>query len=337
MRHFVVLMLGFAMLLAGCDKPKGRGGGPSGDTSVKIKIGFLVKQPEELWFQNEWKFAQLAADKYGFELIKIPAPTAERVMTAIDSLATQGAQGFVVCTPDVTLGSAIVLKAQNAKLKLMTVDDQLVGPDKKFMDVHHMGISARNIGKLVGTSLLEEMKRRGWKPEETGAAILTFEQLDTAKERTEGAIESLTAAGFPKDRIFKQSHQASDTNAAFQATNALLTTQPGIKQWLVAGMNDAVVLGGVRAMEGRGLKPEAIIGIGINGDTALGEFRQEKASGFYASVLLSPRRHGYETAERMYKWIKDGVEPPKVEYTSGILINRENYKKVYEEQGLKLD
>jgi L-arabinose transport system substrate-binding protein len=326
MRHFVVLILGFAMLLGGCNKGSG-----------KIKIGFLVKQPEELWFQNEWKFAQMAADKYGFELIKIPAQTDERAMTAIDSLATQGAQGFVICTPNVTLGPAIVLRAQNAGLKLMTVDDQFVGPDGKFMDVHHMGISAKNIGKLVGQSLLGEMKRRGWKSEETGAAVLTFEQLDTAKERTNGAMEALIEGGFPKDRIFKQSHQTSDTQGAFGATNALLTTQPGIKQWLVAGMNDAVVLGAVRAMAGRGLKPEAIIGIGINGDTAIGAFREQGANGFNASVLLSSRRHGYETAERMYKWIKDGVEPPKVEYTSGILITRENYKKVYEEQGLKLD
>ncbi|MFI5381579.1 MAG: arabinose ABC transporter substrate-binding protein, partial [Tepidisphaerales bacterium] len=151
-----------------------------------------------------------------------------------------------------------------------------------------------------------------------------------------GAIEALIEGGFPKDRIFKQSHQNSTTESAFGATNALLTTQPGVKQWLVAGMNDAVVLGGIRAMAGVPLKTESIIGIGINGDTAIGAFREEKANGFYASVLLSSRRHGYETAERMYKWIKEGIEPPKVEYTSGILITRENYKKVYEQQGLTL-
>jgi L-arabinose transport system substrate-binding protein len=37
----------------------------------KIKIGFLVKQPDEPWFQDEWKYAQQAADALGFELIKI--------------------------------------------------------------------------------------------------------------------------------------------------------------------------------------------------------------------------------------------------------------------------
>jgi hypothetical protein len=33
-----------------------------------IKIGFLVKQPEEPWFQLEWKFADQAAKDLGFTL-----------------------------------------------------------------------------------------------------------------------------------------------------------------------------------------------------------------------------------------------------------------------------
>ena len=33
-------------------------------------------------------------------------------------------------------------------------------------------------------------------------------------------------------------------------------------------------------------------------------------TGFFASILLAPKRHGYETAEMLYKWVKDGVEPP---------------------------
>ena len=41
-----------------------------------VKIGFLVKMAENSWFQDEWKFAQMAADS-GFELIK-SAPRMER-------------------------------------------------------------------------------------------------------------------------------------------------------------------------------------------------------------------------------------------------------------------
>jgi hypothetical protein len=35
----------------------------------------------------------------------------------------------------------------------------------------------------------------------------------------------------------------------------------------------------------------------------------------------------------MYKWIKDGVEPPKLTLTSGTLITRQTYEKIMGEQG----
>jgi L-arabinose transport system substrate-binding protein len=53
-------------------------------SSDPIKIGFLVKMPENSWFQDEWKFAQMAADQYGFELIKIGTPDGEKVLSAIE-------------------------------------------------------------------------------------------------------------------------------------------------------------------------------------------------------------------------------------------------------------
>ena len=90
--------------------------------------------------------------------------------------------------------------------------------------------------------------------------------------------------------------------------------------------------GAVRAMEGRGFAAEDIIGIGINGQD-LADFQKTKPTGFFASVLLSPRRHGYETAEWMYKWLTVGTAPPKATYTEGVLITRDNYKAVMAEQG----
>src|SRR5258708_6073644 len=63
--------LGWMIPLLTCVCMLGLGGCDSGDAAgtqkaAKIKIGFLVKMPEEPWFQNEWKFAQQAADKDGF-------------------------------------------------------------------------------------------------------------------------------------------------------------------------------------------------------------------------------------------------------------------------------
>ena len=324
---------------AGCGKtetPGMKDVKSSDGAAGKVKIGFIVKQPEEPWFQLEWKFAQQAADENHFELVKIGAVDGEKVLAAIDNLAAQQAQGFVICTPDVRLGPAIAAKAKAANLKLLTVDDQFLGADGKAMaDVHHLGISARNIGHMVGKALAAEMAKRGWSADDTALCVVTFDELDTARDRTEGAMEAITDGGFAKGKIYKAAQKTSDVPGAFDTANILLTQHPEVKHWLICGMNDSAVMGAVRAMEGRSITAENLAGIGINGsDDCISEFKKAKHTGFFASVLLSAKRHGQETAEMMYKWVKDGVEPAKATYTDGVLITRETYEKILKEQGL---
>ncbi|HEX2853689.1 MAG TPA: arabinose ABC transporter substrate-binding protein [Opitutaceae bacterium] len=324
-------------LLAGCSK---RADTPSAGAPAAagqpVKIGFLVKQPEETWFQLEWKFADQAARDLGFSVVKIGAPDGEKVLGAIDNLAAGGAQGFIICTPDTRLGPAIAAKAKASGLKLISVDDQFAGADGKPMaNIHHLGISATKIGENVGATLAAEMKKRGWSAADTAVCAITFEELATAKERTDGAINALTAAGFPKDRIFKAAQRTSDIPGAFDAANVLLTQKPDVKHWLICGMNDSAVLGAVRALEGRGFAADSSVGIGINGTDCIVELEKEKPTSFYGSMLLSAKDHGYKTAEMLFKWIKDGVEPPADSRTVGVLITRENFRQVLKEQGIR--
>jgi L-arabinose transport system substrate-binding protein len=322
-RSFLLAALGLAQLAAFA-----AAGAP--------KIGFLVKQPEEPWFQLEWKFADQAAKDLGFTLVKIGATDGEKVLGAIDNLAAGGAQGFIICTPDTRLGPGIVAKAKAANLKLISVDDQFAGANGKPMaSVHHLGISAYKIGEDVGATLAAEMKKRGWPAADTAVCAVTFEELATAKERTDGAIAALTAAGFAKDKIYKAPQRTSDIPGAFDAVNVLLTQKPAVKHWLVCGMNDSAVLGAVRALESRGFGPDTAIGIGINGTDCIVEFEKSKPTSFFGSMLLSAKQHGYKTSEMMFKWIKDGVEPPLDTRTTGVLITRENFRQILKEQGIR--
>ena len=324
-----------ALLIGGgCSKSPETSG--AAGASGPIKIGFYVKQPEEPWFQLEWKFAERAAKDLGFTLIKTGGNDGQKLLTAIDNYASSGAQGFIVCTPDTNLGPAIVAKAKAANLKLIAVDDQFLGPDGQPMkNVHYVGISAGKIGEEVGKILAAEMKKRGFNPADTAVCAVTYEELATAKQRTDGAIATLTAAGIPKDRIFKAPLRTPDIPGALEATNVLLTQQPNVKHWLVCGTNDNAVLGAVRALEGRGFAPESCVGIGINGTDCIVELEKAKPTSFYGSMLLQAKAHGYQTAEMMYKWIKDGVEPPLDTRTVGVLITRENFREVLKEQGVR--
>src|SRR5437667_7035785 len=104
-------------LLSGCGKQPANDKSSTGNRSVKL--GFIVKQPEEPWFQLEWKFAEEAARKDDFELVKIGATDGEKVLGAIDNLAANGAGGFVICTPDTRLGPAIMARAKNHNVKVI--------------------------------------------------------------------------------------------------------------------------------------------------------------------------------------------------------------------------
>lgn len=301
-----------------------------------VKIGFLVKQAEEPWFQDEWRFADQAARDNGFTLVKIGVPNGEKMLSAIDNLAAQKAQGFVICAPDVKLGSAIERAAKRQGLKVMSVDDQLVdGTGKPIASIPHMGISAYEIGKQVGQGLVEEMKARGWKPAEVGALRVAYDQLPTAHERTQGALDAIKAAGFPLANIVEAPQAKTDTESAFNAANIAFTKQSGFKHWLIFGMNDEAVLGAVRAAEGRGLRGETVIAIGIGGSkTALNEFAKPIPTGFYGTVLISPKRHGYETSVNMFKWITQNQQPPAITLTSGMLMTRRNQAEVHAKMGI---
>lgn len=336
---WIVLMVG----LAGCGrKPEAPPApGPTGPPpqapaidKPRIKIGFLVKQPEEKWFQDEWKFARKAAEQYGFELLEIGATDGEKVLAAIDNLAAQGAQGFVICTPDVKLGPAIVQKAEENNLKLITVDDQFVGPDGEFMDVPYMGISASEIGAQVGKALWDEYQKRMWPKADVAAAGITYEELNTAKERTDAAQKALIEAGFPRDRIFTAHEKTTDVPGAQDAMNVILTQHPDVKRWLVFSMNDEGVLGAVRALEGAGFDNTEAIGIGIGGSSCFAELERDPPTSFIGTVLISPKRHGFETAEMLYKWITEGVRPPADTRTKGIYVDRSNFREIARQEGL---
>ncbi|PTT79576.1 sugar ABC transporter substrate-binding protein [Pelomonas sp. HMWF004] len=301
-----------------------------------VKIGFLVKQAEEPWFQDEWRFAEQAAKDKGFTLVKIGIPNGEKMMAAIDNLAAQKAVGFVICAPDVKLGVAVNRAAKRHNLKVMSVDDQLVdGAGKPIADIPHMGISGYEIGKQVGQGLVAEIKARGWKLDEVGALRVAFDQLPTARDRTQGAVDALKAAGLPVGNLVDAPQAKTDTESAFNAANIAFTKNAKFKRWVAFGLNDEAALGAVRAAEGRGIKQDALLAIGIGGSqTALNEFTKATPTGFFGTVLISPKRHGYETAVAVFEWATQGKAPPPVTLTSGILMTRANQADIRKQMGL---
>lgn len=300
-----------------------------------VKIGFLVKQAEEPWFQDEWRYAEQAAKDKGYTLVKIGVPNGEKMIAAIDNLAAQKAQGFVICAPDVKLGTAVERAARRNNMKVISVDDRLVdGSGKPIASIPHMGISGYAIGKQVGEGIVAEIKARKWNMAEVGAIRVAYDQLPTAKERTMGAIDALKAAGFVAANVIDAPQAKTDTESAFNAANIALTKNARFKYWVAVGLNDEAVLGAVRAAEGRGIKADSMIGVGIGGAKAAeNELNKPAATGFFGSVMISAKEHGYQTSVNLYNWITGKAVPPAEVQTKGMLMTRANQAEVRKQMG----
>ena len=80
----------------------------AGSAPGKGQLGFPVEPPEEPWFRFEGIGAENAAATCGFAVIQRAAPDAEKVIAGPDNHAALGAKGFMIGTPDVRPGPAIV-------------------------------------------------------------------------------------------------------------------------------------------------------------------------------------------------------------------------------------
>lgn len=320
---FTRLALGSAIMLASL--------GPVQAQEDGVKIGFIVKQPEQAWFINEQRAATERGEELGFDVVRLSGKDGQEVLSAIDNLYAQGAQGFVICPPDVRLGPAIMNRAEQYGMKVITVDDQFVTSSGEPMEgVPHLGMSGTKIGQQVGEAIAAEMEARGWNPEEVAALRITNNELPTAVERTDGATQALLASGFPEANIFDAPQQSTDTSGAFSAASPVLS-QRGV----IYALNEESVLGGVRATEQYGLSAENVIGVGINGSgAAFAEFSRSNPTGFHGTVAVSSTMHGRQTAEDLYHWIAENQEPPANTETSGTLMTRDNWEDVREELGL---
>jgi L-arabinose transport system substrate-binding protein len=158
---------------------------------------------------------------------------------------------------------------------------------------------------------------------------ISFDGLQTARERTSGAEEALLRAGFRRENIFDAPQRTTDTEGGFNAALPVLNKNGRFHHWVVFALNDESVLGAVRASESARIPPGDVVAVGIGGAaTAAVEFSKKSATGFFATVVLSAKRHGYETSNLMYRWITAGTPPPALTLTTGGVATRDSYARV---------
>lgn len=76
-KTFTRLALGSAIMLASLGSAQAQ--------EDEVKIGFIVKKPEQSWFINEQKAATEVGEELGFDVVRLGGEDGQEVLSAIDN------------------------------------------------------------------------------------------------------------------------------------------------------------------------------------------------------------------------------------------------------------
>ena len=100
-------------------------------------------------------------------------------------------------------------------------------------------------------------------------------------------------------------------NSAIDAVTTTLTANPGAAHWVFFSCNDDGVLGSVRATENSGMKPDQVIGVGIDGSRACDAFGGGQPTGFRGTLWIDSGKEGATAVKLLVASIKNNTPLPE--------------------------
>jgi L-arabinose transport system substrate-binding protein len=236
-----------------------------------------------------------------------------------------GVKGIAIVVPDRALGPVVAEKAAKANIKLIAVDDDIYSADKKMLP--YIGMNATNIGRQVGAEDAALYKQMGWdKLKDVRLGSIEDRKADTCMQRNRGAEAAFLEAvpGFDKANIVRIPYDNTMSNAIDVVTTTL-TAHPDAQHWVFYSCNDDGVLGGVRATENSGMKPDQVIGVGIDGSRACDAFGSGAPTGFRGTMWIDSGKEGATAVQLLVASIKNSTPLPPITYVSPDLITPANF------------
>ncbi|MFJ7969709.1 substrate-binding domain-containing protein [Streptomyces sp. NPDC096324] len=292
----------------------------SGDGKVekvggKISITYLQKQGDQEYFIGEAAGAKARAAKLGVDLTVVNLGNdANKTVSEVQSAIAQKSNGLIIVVPDPAVGPQVVQSAKDAKVALLTSDDQIctTGPDPTACTssdlVPRIGFSGAQMGGEVGKRAAAEYKKAGWKAADTRIISAWKQDVTVCGDRVKAAKAAFSADGAGVKNI----DVATDNTptGAQDKVAATITANPGVKHWVVWGCNDENVQGGVTALQNAGIAPKNIIGVGLGAYLACKDWNAGKPSGMKASLFINGSDIGALAVQTMYDKLKNGKAFP---------------------------
>ncbi|MHA4773590.1 substrate-binding domain-containing protein [Streptomyces sp. MSC1_001] len=297
----------------------------------KISITYLQKQGDQEYFVGEAAGAKAKADELGIDLKVVNLGNdANKTISEIQSSIAQKTNGVIVVVPDPAVGPQVVKTTRDAKVALLTSDDQIctTGPDPAACAeadlVPRVGFSGAQMGDEVGKQAAGEYKKAGWKAADTRVISAWKQDVTVCADRVAGAKKAF-AAEVPGVKNIDVPTDNTPTGAQDKIA-ATITANPGVKNWVVWGCNDENVAGGVTALQNAGVKADNIIGIGLGAYLACKEWQSGKPSGMKAALFINGKDVGALAVQTMYDKLKNGKPFPAEAFAPTTMVDASTWK-----------
>lgn len=220
-------------------------------------------------------------------------------VSAIENFVVQQMDAILASPVDPQALEPLVEQIHAASIPLISVAQGVPGSDAFLgLDEREYGLS---IGRIAGQYIVDNM---GGQAE---VAILTYPELAPVILRGEGIRDGILEVAPEAEVVAEQSAATPETGAA--AIEAIMQAHPGVR--VVAGINDAGVLGAYEALAGMGVPTEEFALFGLDATPeALARMRE---GGMYkATVDIAPFDAGRAAIDLAVQVIESGPVPEMI-------------------------
>ena len=281
----------------------------------EFKIGRIVKQGTHPYFTAETVGMRALAEELGVELLYQDVETdVDLAISALDTMIAAGVNAIAITVPDQSAGPAVMARAKEAGIVLITPYDPISDADGN--EAPYIGPSSVDLGIMAGTEAVRIYGELGWADQATELRVAAIEaqQIVPCMERADNATATfLKGAGIGADQVV---HVPIAPQTTEEATNALATVgtaNPQVTHWVVFGCDDSDVIGGIRGLEEAGFTAESILAVGPTGSTACAEWAHPEETGFRAAIYVDAGANGAKVLQTLFDALKTGE--PLAQYT----------------------
>jgi L-arabinose transport system substrate-binding protein len=322
-----------ALGLTACStgQTSGSGAAQVAPVSGKISLTYLQKQGDQQYFVDEANGAKAKAAELGIDLKTVDLGSdANKTVSEVQSAIAQKSNGLIIVVPDPAVGPQVVQTANDAKVALLTSDDQVcaTGPDPakciRSDLVPRIGFSGAQMGQQVGQRAADEFKKAGWNAADTRIISAWQQDVTVCGDRVNAAKAAFNSA-VPGVQNIDVATDNTPTGAQ-DKTAATITANPGVKHWVVWGCNDENVQGAVTALQNAGVTPDNIDGVGLGAYLACKDWASGKPSGMKAALFINGKDVGALSVQTMYDKLKNGKDFPQEAFAPTAMVDATNWQ-----------